>query len=301
METRRVAAAWLLLALGMLGCSKTQDTAPERRIFGDPPAIGSVTLDAATQTAVCDATTTFKSFFCVAGTVAADSYMFSPGPITVSIGYTEFKFHVQVTDPQSTTSQSDILLVTASFQTPVGEGSPEETSLLLLDDGGALVFPWQQSLEPLDICTFDSSSSPPCICSPGRYNLTTNDTVEADNIFTRGFAFLAPAEGIPPNGFSIVESCVVKARAEAPYSAGAYIGKTVEFMIEAIDRAGNDTVWPVRPAGQVNPTTYTCTGDDCACCYVGSSDPSACRGKSGMIALSDSAGWPTGTGLCQNL
>lgn len=296
MVMRKPAAAALVIALGMLGCSKTQDTAPETRIFGDPPVIGGVTLNVTTATASCDITTAVAGYLCLGGAGRPGYYEFSPGPtIEVTVGYTQFEFLVQATDPQSTPSQSDILLVTASFQSPSNEGAIEETSLLLLDDGGTLKFPWKQSVEPRDDCTL----SPECICNAAEYDLTTNDSLEADNVFTRGFAFLAPGSGIPANAFGVIESCVAKDRHQAPFSAGKFIGTTLEFKLEAIDRSGNDTVWPDRPEGPVAPITYSCVGDPCACCIVTDPDPlSHCGQLTGMIALAG-GDWPEGTGFCQ--
>ncbi|MBI4169385.1 MAG: hypothetical protein HY510_05545, partial [Acidobacteria bacterium] len=39
--TRVLAAAPLASLLLILGCSKTEDVAPERKIFGDPPTISN--------------------------------------------------------------------------------------------------------------------------------------------------------------------------------------------------------------------------------------------------------------------
>jgi len=300
MVNRKPAAAFLVLAFGILGCSKTQDTAPETRIFGDPPSIGRVDLNAGTESVTCDVSQAIRGAFCIGGGGVPDYYAFSPGPtVNIVVGYTEFEFFVQATDAQSTATQSDILLVTASFQTPVGGGSQiEETSLILLDDGQTLQFPWQQTQQPLDVCTFDPFNIPECTCNPGQYSLTTNDVAAADNVFTRGFAFLAPGQGIPANAFGMIESCVAREKHQAPFSAPQYIGTTLDFKVEAIDRAGNDTVWPVSLSGQVNPTSYSCTGDLCACCWVTASDPSACRGLPGMIALPGNQLWPEGTSIC---
>jgi len=297
MVTRKPAAAVLVIALGMLGCSKTQDTAPETRIFGDPPAISGVTLNVTPETATCDVTTAFAGYLCLGSVARPDTYDFSPGPtIEVSVGYTQFEFLVQATDPQSTPSQSDILLVTASFLSPTDQGAIEETSLLLLDDGSALKFPWRQGQEPRDDCTL----TPECICNAMEYDLTTNDSLGGDDVFTRGFAFLAPGAGIPANASGVVESCVARERHQAPFSAGKFIGTTLDFKIEAIDRSGNDTIWPERPAGPITPVTYSCVGDDCACCIVTDPDPlSHCGGKTGMVARAG-GDWPEGQGLCQS-
>lgn len=301
MVTRKPAAAFLMLALGILACSKTQDTAPETRIFGDPPVIGGATMDATTRHINCDVTTAIKGFLCQNG-IYADTYQFSPsGVVQVDIDYTEFTFHVQVTDPQSTSTQSDILLVTASYQSPSDQGQIEETSLLLLDDGGALKFPWRQNGGLVENCTFDVAPNPPCACQPASYDLTTNDPTPDDHTFTRGFGFLAPGGGIPDglNAFAMVQSCVAKVANEAPTSSTFFIDTDLAFKIEAIDRSGNDTVWPVKPSGHIDPTSLACDGDLCACCLATRANPGECSGIPGLISLSPDSGWPVGTGLCE--
>lgn len=296
MGMRTPAALALVLAAGVLGCSKTQDTAPATRIFGDPPKIGAVNFQATTQNFNCDITVTTEGFLCQFGGVPLGSYRFSPGPtVNVDIGYTQFQFEVQVTDPQSTAAQNDILLVTASFQTPPGQGQAEETSLLLLDDGSDFHFPWSQTQEPLDICPV---LTPPCTCLAGRYNLTSNDVTAGDNTYTRGFGFITAGATIPPNGGRFVESCIAKVRHQAPFSASSYVGSDVPFKIEATDREGSITEWPDKPVGHVDATTWACNGDPCACCLATIPDVSACKGKDGLIATTASAGWPIGTGFC---
>lgn len=300
MVTRTPTAAALLIAVGLIGCSKTQDTAPQTRVFGDPPTIGSVTLTAQTRLLDCDVTVALQGKFCEGGSLNRDSYAFSPGPtVSVRVGYTEFYFRVQATDAQSTPGQNDILLVAASFQSPGDQGTIEETSLIVLDDGGSLKFPWKQTA-PVEDCTF-FSDPPFCTCAAKFFDLTTGDTTADDNVFSRGFAFIAPGGGIPPNAFGAIETCVAKVAKESPYSSTFFINRDLDFKIEAIDRAGNDTIWPARPVGHIDPTSYSCTGDDCACCILGSGDPlTDCVDKPGMIALTPDAGWPVGTGLCDS-
>ena len=46
MTSRIIRSATLpVVVLAVLSCSKTQDTAPERRLFGDPPIIRSVSFE----------------------------------------------------------------------------------------------------------------------------------------------------------------------------------------------------------------------------------------------------------------
>jgi len=50
-----------------------------------------------------------------------------------------------------------------------------------------------------------------------------------------------------------------------------------------VDRQGNLSAWPNNPTTGFAPTTIECTGDECGCCLLLSSDPVAeCQGKSGM-------------------
>src|SRR6266700_1730187 len=58
MTSKRILSTLLPVALlAVMSCSKTQDTAPERRIFGSPPTIQTVTSSITTQSRVsCDFT-----------------------------------------------------------------------------------------------------------------------------------------------------------------------------------------------------------------------------------------------------
>jgi uncharacterized Zn-binding protein involved in type VI secretion len=302
MGMRTPAALALLLAAGVLGCSKTQDTAPATRIFGEPPKIGSASLVGQTNTFHCDLTLTFQAWFCSFGIDRA-WYRFSPGSgagftgIEADISYTEFTFQVQATDPNSTAAQSDILLVTASYQTP--PPTPEETSLLLLDDGGQLDFPWVQTSGLPSICSGNT-----CSCFNARYNLTSNDLSAGDGTFTRKFAFVTtPKTGTPVtpiNGGWLIDACIASTQHEAPASSNVFLDRDVSFKIEATDREGNITEWPEKPSGHVGGTTWACKGDDCACCLTTTPDPTAeCKGLPGVIATSPNAGWPVGSGFCQ--
>jgi hypothetical protein len=126
----------LLLAGGIClsGCSKTQDTAPATRVFGSPPVIESVNLASGGTTgqAICDYGPVIKNAFCADGEQFAEPFP----AILVTVNYTEATFSVKVSDPESTASNSDILLVSASYQT-TKDSTPTEVSLVMLDDGGS--------------------------------------------------------------------------------------------------------------------------------------------------------------------
>src|SRR3989442_12073341 len=60
------AAVFFLVALAALSCSKTQDTPPGRRVFGDPPKILSVDPlpPDLTKHAHCEFTEIIRSYYC---------------------------------------------------------------------------------------------------------------------------------------------------------------------------------------------------------------------------------------------
>src|SRR5262245_21801600 len=67
MTSKQVVSALTSLALlGTLACSKTEDTAPERRIFGSPPSIQTVDPNYYSPQAPvdCDFTDIILAFFC---------------------------------------------------------------------------------------------------------------------------------------------------------------------------------------------------------------------------------------------
>jgi len=238
MVGRRFKAAGLLcLAASAFACSKTEDTAPERRIFGSPPSIENVqVIDIPASNAVCDWSESVKHIMtCDFGLDPA--YIPSPFPtVTVTTTYNEVIFQVQVTDPESTPSQTDVLLVTASYITSQG-GQPQEVSLVVLDDGGANEFDFLQKadfygenctvLDPNTCNDFivdtvnqrqgcredltgpmgvpdgepDVSRTDTCCCTwctQKTYKLDTNDAAMGDGLYTRGFAFkLLSGGGVP--------------------------------------------------------------------------------------------------------
>lgn len=321
MVGRRIKAVGLLcLAASAFACSKTEDTAPERRIFGSPPSIESVeVIDIPASSAVCDWSEAVRHILtCDFGLDPA--YIPDPiGPVIVTTTYNEVIFQVQVTDPESTPSQTDILLVTASYITSK-DGQPQEVSLVILDDGGTNQFDFLQKADfynedcgPLDPITCNNlvAGNPPCdedltgpdgvpdgkpdtvrtetccctYCAPKTYKLDTNDATMGDGLYTRGFAFKLLSGGGVPAGIraaGLVDDCLVSQKRQAPAESTNLAGAPVAFKIEAIDRSGNIAVWPLTPEVTINPTSMTCTGDACACCYLTTSNFSNCRGLDGL-------------------
>jgi hypothetical protein len=303
-----------LIAAGLISgsCSKTQDTAPETRLFGNPPVIQNVTLTqgGSSGQALCDITQSVKGFFCEKGGITESDVNYPPA-ITLTVKYSGLQLAVQTTDPDTVAGQpNDILLVSASYQ-KTNQGQPVEVSLVLLDDGSTNTFTYRQQSVNGEQCEPGA-----CFCGTATYKLTSNDNVANDNTWSRGFALVTGdttlTHPLRTNGdtLSVTNSqlaydCIGSGPKEATgptvitggnQQAPAITdtgGQPVKFKIEVVDRAGNITGWPQQPIATFDKTTYSCEGDDCACCFIFSGNPtSECSGLDGMVG-------PTfPTGLC---
>src|SRR5262245_18145217 len=168
----------LLIAVGLLagaGCSKTQDTAPEQRIFGAPPVIQNVTSTGGAQNFDCDMTKVLEGFMCSLG-VLLGQYTLSPGPdLTAHITYTDALVTAKIVDPEDTATTSDILLATTSYQEPRTSPTvpPNEISLVMFDGGGTNTFPYQQTMGAAEDCVIDVANGV-CGCTYSNFKLTAN-------------------------------------------------------------------------------------------------------------------------------
>jgi len=297
--SQRYAALLLSLAVaGTLTCSKTQDTAPERRIFGDPPTIQSVdpVFLVPDAQAVCDFTPVMFGFFCSFGysdvevqtgtgwtiipdadgkpqIVHSDTPTTEPG-IFIDGEYTELTFKVQVTDPNSTPGNTNILLVSSSYVTPQ---SLIEVSLVLFNDGSEANFPIRQaSIIPEDC------ASQTCPCEYVNYDIKSGDVDKTDDVYTRKFLIINQTA---PNFLRdcIMKSLNVVGTYAAPHSR-------FEFKIEAVDRQGNLSVWPNNLIADTGSGRFACEGDSCGCCMLhyqsNLTELESCRGEPGMISPS---------------
>jgi hypothetical protein len=282
MQFRRfLAVGTAILVAAGLGCSKTQDTAPESRLFGAPPAITGVDVSLSTASVSCDVTDVIRGFFC--GDFPDFVITFQNPAIRVSGTYSRVLFKVQASDPDSTASSNDILLTSASYVTTEG-GEVDEVSLVLLDDGSSNLFDSTQKGTHGEACKIDQANGM-CGCGLATYKLASNDGMAGDGTYSRTFAFVVPGGQGYPAGFGgdILQNCIQNANREAPAAGGGFIGRPIEFKIEATDRSGNLTAWPVKPAINIATTTYDCTGDECACCLMREADPFFCGGKPGSM------------------
>ncbi len=310
---RTLAPVLSLLILSSVACSKTQDTAPERKVFGDPPVIQFAAMTPVERTVSCDFTEAWNCSAgqdqacefdpnggvgpdgvpcdpnrkpedfcddCGSGTPDADPgnpVHIYPGPWMVGGTYQELFFQAKVTDPNSTTDRTDILLVSASYVIPGGT-HPEESTLVMLDDGGQNSFIYRQ-IAPNGIredCFVNADGT--CGCNIKDYGLNSNDVTPNDGLFERRFAvFNLPDQTIR----GLLSDCIARERHQAPATVPA--GITFDFRIDAVDRSGNITTWPNRPQVSTTRNTYTCSGDQCLCCLLSGRDGSQCGGCTGLV------------------
>jgi hypothetical protein len=270
--------------LALLGCSKTQDTAPETRVFGQPPVIQSVS---ATPNPAAIASCDFTDMFLI-NKELCDDFPMLLGRVTVEARYTEVIIEATVTDPDDPIPPApgtDILLVSASYVIDSGSGTPTENTIVLFDDGSQILFPFGQKSTDLQECSLSS-----CSCTAKTYDITSNDMFAADHRYTRAFAFAPGGGGIPAGKENLYRDCIAFDRAQASQIAADFSDAQIEFRIEAVDRSGNLTEAPTRPPATVGSPALTCSGDPCACCVllndINPRDPVAdggCRGLPGLM------------------
>ncbi len=319
MMSKRTPSALVSIALlAVLACSKTADTAPERRIFGSPPTIQSVEPNIYDQQATagpCDFSAVAISLLISAASICdaqpqvgrgwnpstdaqghriilySDVPTAAPG-VFLNGTYTEVSFVAKVTDPESTAQQSNILLVSASYA-PLQ--SPYEDTLVLFDDGSQINFSFpQRAIVREGSCTFNiPPPDDPCSCSIAEYTIHSGDHGKGDGFYARKLAFA------DQNTSSFLLDCIMSSKQETLITKFP-TGTLMQFKIEAVDRQGNLATWPTKPQAVVGPGSFTCTGDSCGCClfYANSqlADITECHGVDGMISPSAAP-----NGVCKDL
>jgi len=277
-------AAGLML---FAGCSKSEDQAAKRQLFGSPPQITSVTIPDESQqirTVTCDFTTVLKGRLCDLG---APMDIQEDGPITLVGRYTEAVFEVTVTDSDGI---DNLLFVGASYVKP---DTTQESTLVLFDDGSVNRFPQSQADQLSGVGQDCIVNETQCFCQGAKiYEVTSSDALAGNGIFTRAAAFLPPG---PPD---ILRDCIMSATEQVPITIEG--GTSLTFRIDAVDRDGNLDTWDTNPTVSVltydssDTTFFTCTGDECGCCIF--LNPNlyyeVCPGKPGLYSES------LGTGVC---
>ena len=101
-------------------------------------------------------------------------------------------------------------------------------------------------------------------CQEAEYDLNTNDMVQGDHIFTRGFAFFNLRFSFLAE--TLMQDCIASAAHQAPFPLAGV--QTVEFTLEAVDKQGNLAEWGQKLLAPINTNQFICTGDDCLCCFI---------------------------------
>jgi hypothetical protein len=238
MTSRTILSALLPVAvLTTLACSKTQDTAPERRVFGDPPTIQSVdpVFYNSEAEAKCDFTDVVLALFCENGIANAEpqtgrgwTVVFGPGEhdrnivfsdqpttepgIFLEGTYGELTFKVKVTDPNSITGgQNNVLLTSASFVQPE---SKTETTLVLFDDGSFNQFPFEQRVIGTgEACEYNPTNGV-CDCRSAVYQIKSGDVTPGDDFYTRKFALANPKSS------PYLQDCIMRSRLKPSTARG---------------------------------------------------------------------------------
>jgi hypothetical protein len=276
MRSRAFARALLVLAaVGASACSKTEDTAPERRVFGEPPRVETFEAVATTRDVVtCDIGESIRLQLCAFGIIIDRPEIEISGP------YTSLVLQARVVDPDSTAERTDLLLVAASYATP----SNEEHTLVMFDDGGATQF-LIASKDTNDLsggggkaCT-QNPDTQVCTCQRQDFAVNSNDPTALDSVFTRAIGIVD--SGTP----GVLNDCIAEKTERLPVILDA--GTTYSFRLDAIDRRGNLDTFPERHSittGNFNdePSRVTCSGDECGCCLVTSQNRPECNGKPGL-------------------
>jgi hypothetical protein len=268
-----------ILLLPIMACSKSEDIPVQREIFGTPPTILNATVNVNETETLCDLTDELNVWL---GQDVLTS-------LNLGLAYTELFFDVHVTDADSVDSvpgEDNILAVTATYVAPGQDPDAivVEDSLVMFDDGSVNKFSYsQQSSINLDCST--SGSVTTCQQLIGFF-LTSNDQVENDGHFTRGMAtFNLTLPAVDTT--LLVQDCLalptIRGGAErVPISAAADLPFTIR--IDATDRDGNISTWPVELPAVVQPNQFVCQGDECLCCFLANNVISGvCKGKPGLL------------------
>jgi len=286
-----ILAGLILVAVTFGACSKTQDTTPGTRLFGNPPVIVSVHLDTSPAQVSCDFTEALTFYY--------QGQMEQP----TSIGgtYSHIKLTVEVTDPDSkgtTDDLTNILLVSASYVVP---DSANINTIVLFDDGSPIqsdrtqALIWTQTVTPPLDCIIDPITGG-VTCTRASFDLTSGDATANDGIYTRNFAFVG---GKLDNSIGAwFKDCIAKQEHEVPQSGGVDANEPISLKIQVVDKQGNLTNATQNQNFTTISTTAACTGDPCACCVLANgvtaatSENGICRGLPGIYGV------PTPDGFC---
>ena len=312
----------LILALALVtlaGCSKTEDSAPDRTIFGTPPVIQSASVEVnPNATATCDFTDAFNfAFICVLTTndtgegpvdcseCCADNFncagkglrkcakvtefgvqvcyecrpLVLSVPTTVTVNYTELVFRANVSDPDSPTPS---------------ESDPDRSDVLAVTAS----FKDEDNKVEDSLVLLDDGSANTFPFGQRSATFAQDCNYTADGLICQGIKYQVSSGDPAPGGdgtftrhfafandsnptSELIQDCAAKQN-------GVVGKKTVvpelRFLIEAVDRSGNIASWPDELLGGDHGSSLTCSGDRCFCCFLGTQlqDIASCFGLPGL-------------------
>jgi hypothetical protein len=282
--------------VSVVACSKTQDTAPDRRVFGSPPTIQSVETDNPPwfdpkKPISCDFTQVIEAMICFLGGPSdlqaikgggwtngvIDPVDSAEAGVFIEGTYGEAIFRVRASDPDSTPAQNNILLVSSSFKEIE---SNTEVSLVVFDDGSFNKFKnTQRKGPPGEDCKINTDGT--CTCDLGVYEVSSGDQTANDGLFTRKVGMYDARTQ------AFLLDCILREAHETLVIIPA--GSTVNFRIEAVDRQGNVATFPdnLTAVTDSSISAFKCNGDPCGCCILQNNGlPQECHQLAGMVGPS---------------
>ncbi len=235
--------------------------------YGSPPVFQSASVQLSGRSVACDFTSVIEGLLCPFE-IQAQATM----PIILSGSYDELHIEALVTDADSTPDRSDIVEVHAGLSQGGGM-----FPVPLLDDGSSVIVPQFQRADFGEIC-FEDPFQQGCFCQAATYPTSSGDLVAADSVYTRRDNLVNPTQSL------FLDDCATSLdqRNTLIFSAQA----SLDVSLQATDRLGNVSVWPVPFKVTPEINTLQCSGDACGCCillaFEQRVDIAQCTGLEGM-------------------
>jgi hypothetical protein len=239
--------------------------------YGPPPVFQSASVQSAESSAACDFTHLIEAALCTFGVPGVEATM----PVILSGTYDEIEIDARVTDEDSTPERSDIAQVLASIAQP---GESFLIPVPLLDDGSAQVVLENQKSNSFGEDCFNDPIHGVCSCFPARYPTSSGDFVIGDSVYTHRDAL------INLNQSPLLADCVMSSRHRTTRWFPA--STSLDVSLQATDRLGNTSAWPVPIQVTTGINSLACSGDACGCCLLLAFDRQTgveqCAGLDGM-------------------
>ena len=256
--------------------------------YGPPPVFQSASVQSAESPVACDFTNVIESTMCTFGIPGVEATL----PVILSGTHDEMRIDAHVTDEDSTPDRSDIVQVQASIAQP---GESFLVPVPLLDDGSSqIVLEGQRA--PFGEDCFNDPIQGVCSCSVANYPTSSGDLLIGDSVYTHRDALLNIG------GSPLLTDCVLSSRhlRTLPFPRST----SLTVSLQATDRIGNTSVWPVPFQVSTGIYSLACSGDACGCCLLLAFDQDttiqSCSGLEGMPSPQFPCGTCVGifTGSC---